>query len=309
MKQHSTEKILNQYGQHLQVDKLLSPASVKGYLGAARIFLLTCRTQGAALLLPDDWVWADLDKRAAETYLRHLEEVRHWKPGSIAFQLSALRALFRFLQARGLVERNPAVGLKAKGVIPPPAPIEGEEEAVRRLFAAPARSLASARVQLCMELLYGAGMRPSHVARIRQIQHRDQQDLIRVDIDGKHIDLPISTEGKARLQRYEKLRTELAMAGREVPFWVDDSGRAVSAERLARAVKKELARVDLQGGPSLLRKLAALHFRQRGGDLRSTQQLLGTRRVGGMERYAQVEYLEVWKRFKQSHPRGDEPQD
>jgi site-specific recombinase XerD len=60
----------------------------------------------------------------------------------------------------------------------------------------------------------------------------------------------------------------------------------------------------LTGGPSVLRLLAARHFSERGGDVRSVQQLLQARRLGQLDRFVPEPDLKtLTAQFRRAHPR------
>ena len=295
--------IVSEYSGYLQVEKGMAEPTRRGYLAAVNSLLAVARAHPRRLHLPADWGVQHLDKRALEIYLNHLREERGWAQSTIALQTSALRSFFDFLQRRGYVERNPARRLLPK--LPPrdETPPLGEEETVRALFSPPGDRIDGAREQLLLELCYGAALRPAVIYRIRTVRVLGRSGLLRVVTAQEQLDAPLAPAGLERARRYLSLRRAAIGGRRSAAFWVDGRGQPCSPARLARQVKRALQRAGLAGGPTLLRQLAARHFAERGGDMRSVQRLLHAKRLGSLDRYAPPDFQTVLREFKRIHPR------
>jgi len=302
------KKVFNEYSAYLQAEKGLAAATRRGYLKAAQRLLETAQRRPQGLLLPADWEWRHLDKRALEIYLNALRDTRGWKPASVSQQATALRAFFHCLQVKGHVARNPLRGLGPR--LPPrhPAHPEGEVAAVRALFQGRPETLAEARTQLVLELLYGGGLRPAQAYRVQALQLRP--DAVRLRLGEEELELPLSTEGLARARAYLAARRAVVGRRAEAPFWVDGGGRACSAAQLGRAVRQAMERAGLPGTPATLRLLAARHFSEQGGDVRSVQRLLRAKRLGTLDRYRPMEFRDVSEQLRRFHPRAaaEEPE-
>ncbi len=295
--------IVSEYSSYLQAEKGMAEPTRRGYLAAVESLLAVARAHARRLHLPADWGVQHLDKRALEIYLNHLREERGWAQSTLALQTSALRSFFDFLQRRGYVERNPARYLLPK--LPPrdETPPLGQEETVRKLFSAAGDRLDSAREQLLLELCYGAALRPAVIYRIRTLRVLGRSDLLRIVTEQEQLDAPLAPAGLERARRYLALRKAAIAGRRRAAFWVDERGRPCSPSRLARQVKRAMQRAGLAGGPTLLRQLAARHFAERGGDMRSVQRLLHAKRLGSLDRYAPPDFQTVLREFRRIHPR------
>lgn len=298
--------VLNEYSEYLQAEKGMSEATRRSYLRAAQDCLTLLRGRPADFLLPGDWDWTQLDKRALEIYFRHLEEGRGWKLSSVRQRASAIRSLFRFLLERGHIRRNPLESFYPPGEREPRIMPEGEESAVRALFASPAKSLGAARLLASLELIYGGGLRPSAAYGVRSLKLRGATGMARIASGENTLDVPFSPAGAARLEAYLQMRDTLLKGRRPRPFWVDGRGGPVGAGKLARAVKQAMEGVGLDGGGRVLRQLGARHFRERGGDVRSLQQFLGAKRLGTLDVYGSPGFREIAAQFKRFHPRQAE---
>lgn len=303
MKHEVLRAIITDYSAFLQAEKGMAESSRRSYLTAATGFLKLCRAQPEALFLPEAWELSHLDKRAVEIYLNQLRDRRGWKAASLAQQASALRTFFSYLQTRGHLERNPARRLHPRVPARPFVPPEGEEAAVLALFQREPASLAEARLLVLLELFYGGGLRASQVYRIQSTTVRRRQGVVRLQLPGETLELPCSREGLARINAYLAQRRSVLAGQPKAPFWVDARGRTCTPARLSREVRRALASQGLDGGPTLLRQLAARHFRERGGDTRSLRRLLGVKRLGTLDRYAPPDYQQVLREFRRVHPR------
>ncbi len=310
--------LISEYAARLQEEKRLAEASRRSYLGAARSLLTFSSREPERLALPADWTLEHLDKRTLELYLNHLRRERGWRESSLAQHASTLRAFFSYLHDRGLIERNPLRSLhprapRATGPLP-----DGEEGAVQTLLDSAPETLAGARLRLLVELIYGAALRPSHAYAVQSLQAEAEptggdgvessggRGALEVAWQERTQSLPVSEAGLERARRYLELRGEAAANRPEAPFWVDHRGGGCSPGRLSRELARAMERAGLPGKPSELRQLAARHFRERGGDTRSLQALLGARRLGSLDRYGPTRMQDIVRQFRKAHPRQQE---
>lgn len=297
------DEMIIEYTRYLQVEKGLAASTRQGYERAVSTFLELCRTRPQTLYLPREWKLTDLDKRALEIYLGHLERNRGWSAASLARNATALRSFFGFLQLRGYVERNPLRSLGPRQPARNAPPPEGGEDAVRRLFIQGSKDLRHTRLQALLELFYGLAMRPGRVYRIERLEAPAKERVVRIHTGEESMELPLSRAGGKRLRAYLAARRKVLGKDNRAPFWIDSRGRAMPAARLSKSVKVAMEAVGLPGGPGLLRQLAARHFLERGGDLRSLKSLLGVKRLGTLDRYDPPRMQDVISAFRRAHPR------
>ncbi len=306
MKQRVLKELITEYLAFLQDEKAMAPASRQAYLRAVDNFLETAAARPEQMFLPPHWALADLDKRALEAYLNHLGSQRGWRPASLAQQASALRSFFAFLQRRGHLQRNPARSLRFRGAGSGAEPPEGEEAAVLALFEGQQDSLAGCRVALLLELLYGAALRTSVVYGLRAVRPNRRAGTVTLSTDAQTLEAALSPAGRERVADYLARRKARVGRRRKAAFWVGEHGEGLGPAALAREVKQELERVGLPPRPALLRQLAARHFAERGGDIRSLRRLLHARRLGVLDRYAPPDAAGVLRQFRAIHPRQQE---
>ena len=309
MNHTSFKKILSEYSEYLQEEKQLRPSSVKLYLEAIRGLVAVLSNRPEALLIPIEWQWQDVDKRALEMYLNTLTKERDWRPNTQALQATALRTFFGWLARQGLLERSPARNIKPHVPRGTPSVPEGGEETVQRLFPGAANNLDEARRQAVLELLYGGLLRPGLVYQASEINISKDGAGIDLTSGGETLAVSLSKHGIARIVSYLRMRKALSEVpagdteGGEAPLWLDSRGRTCRPPRLAREVKRAMEAAGLTGSGHDLRLLAARHFRERGGDLRTLRHLLGAKRLGELDRYGQMDFQTVANQLRSIHPR------
>ncbi|HEX7928831.1 MAG TPA: phage integrase N-terminal SAM-like domain-containing protein [bacterium] len=307
MDQTTLAAIVTEYAAHLQAEKGLAPVTQEGYLTAVKAFLGRAMADPAALLLSPDWDFPALDKRALELHLNALRDRQGWKPESIAQQASALHSFFRYLQERHYIPHDPGRSLRPRLPEGPPPPPEGDEAAVLRMLQGPGDTLESARLLALVELLYGAGLRPAQAYGVSALELDERDHSITATLPDGPLQATVSVDGFERLLGYLTARRAIVGNDGGAPFWVDRRSRACTPGRLARQIKQAMEAEGLDGGPAALRQLAARHFAERGGDLRSLQRLLRTKRLGQLDRFQpDAPFRDLVAQFRKAHPREGE---
>lgn len=296
---------ITEFEKYLQEEKRVSTSTCLSYTNSVKGFLRVCVGTPAALFLPKDWEWKSLDKRALEVYLNHLRDDRGCKPTTLALHASALRAYFYFLQQRGELEHNPARSLLPRVDRKTPQKPEGDEEAVFRLFDRSVRGVNDARFLLLVELIYGGGLRVTPVAKTHTLSVDTQNNVVHLETPQEKLTIPMGESGMRRVEAYLTLREGVVGGAENAPFWVDSLGRSCSPAKLSREIRQGMERVGLDGGAPQLRQLSAKHFKERGGDTRSVQKLMGVKRLGSLDRYAPPTYQDIAKQVRRIHPRQE----
>lgn len=226
-------------------------------------------------------------------------------PASRARRLSAVRQLFKYLDADGLVADNPAIGAKAPKLGRPLPKILSVAEVDRLMEAAAAavegrsgRELARAvRFQALLELLYATGMRVSELVTLpRTVLAGDPRVLTIKGKGGRERLVPLNAPARRALDRYLALGTDPGekLAPMLANKWLFPS-RGAEGHMTRQAFGQELkgcadaAGIDPERvSPHVLRHAFASHLLDRGADLRTVQQLLGHADISTTEIYTHV---------------------
>jgi len=226
---------------------------------------------------------------------------------SRARALSAVRGLFGFLAAEGIIDQDPA------GLVTAPrfgvefsSALEAEE--VDRLLAAPDPSTPlGLRNKAMLEVLYGAGLRVSELVGLSVGAVDLNTGLVRAfGKRGKERLVPLGEVARDWTGRYLTEARPRLLKGRlsEVLF-VARAGRAMTRQGFWKIIKG-LAReagIRSQVSPHVLRHSFATHLLLGGADLRSVQMMLGHADIATTQLYTHHTRAGLKKIHSRHHPR------
>ncbi len=145
--------------------------------------------------------WAEVKPAQVRRFLARLHE-REYARTTIARKLSALRALFRYLGARGEVSSDPTVGVRAPRVRErlPQFLYQGE---VEKLLAAPdARTPLGVRDRALLETLYATGLRVGELVSLMVAQCEGASELRVVGKGGRERVVMLGRPAQDAIERY-----------------------------------------------------------------------------------------------------------
>ncbi|MCC7493787.1 MAG: tyrosine recombinase [Fimbriimonadaceae bacterium] len=257
------------------------------------------------------WGWASLTHRDLRRWLADLRQ-RNIAAATVRRRLAAVSGLYRFLQERGLVERNPVLRLQAPK-LPPKLPAVVAPAALQRLFAAFDLSTPQgSRDRAWCELLYASGMRVSELTQL-DLDDLDlaQQTCRVVGKRRKERQVPFGDIAAAALQLYLRTgRPALLAAAPAVAepraLFVGESGRRLTRQRLAQCLATAALTAGITGlTPHRLRHSCATHLLDREADLRSVQELLGHASLSTTQIYTHVSAARLRAVYDRAHPRSE----
>jgi integrase/recombinase XerC len=226
---------------------------------------------------------------------------------TIRRKLAAIRGLFRFLLAEGVVAVN--VG---RLVRTPKAPQKLPEVLTAEQVNALIDGVASRRIErpqpardrALFELLYGCGLRVSELSGLDLDDIDRIQGWLRVRGKGrKERQVPLPGKAGEALERY--LTERPVVRGQRAVFLNHRRGRLTA--RGLRGIVKLYATL-LAGDPSIhphsFRHAYATHLLADGADLRAIQELLGHARLSTTQKYTQVSLTELMAVYDKAHPKA-----
>jgi integrase/recombinase XerD len=239
------------------------------------------------------------------------------KPASRARRLSALRQLFKFLVAEGVVANDPTLGHAApRRQRPLPKTLNVAE--VDRLIATAAKRAEAAagsdrrralRLNCLIEMLYATGMRVSELVSLpRSVLSGDERVLTIRGKGGRERLVPLNASARTALDRYLGLGEGEDITPTVATKWLFPSRGAqghVTRQRFAQDLKELAVEAGLDPervSPHVLRHAFASHLLDRGADLRSLQQLLGHADISTTEIYTHVLEERLKRLVEQHHP-------
>ncbi|MCP4446351.1 MAG: tyrosine recombinase XerC [Myxococcales bacterium] len=303
--------------QHLEVERGYSPRTIAAYSRDLREFakLYEAREDKSPKATRID----DFDVRA------HLAELYDTnQASSISRKLSSLRTFFRFLLARGVVDLNPAAGVRSpKRNKSLPRALDVDD--VNRLMEIPTAETGKdadspalkLRDRAILEVLYGAGLRISEccgldlldIDRERYSGRKLKQVVMRIrhGKGNKERIVPLGSKAIEALHVYLEERPRLRDARTKeqhaTALFLNYKGGRLTP----RSVQRHMGRYVVEAGvpdatPHGLRHSFATHLLDGGVDLRSIQEMLGHASLASTQVYTKVSLDHIMGVYDAAHP-------
>jgi integrase/recombinase XerC len=258
-----------------------------------------------------DWDFGRVDRLGIRGFLGALQR-RGLAKRSIARALSAVRALYRFLQNHHGLDRSPVRAARAPRLsrhLPGYLDRDRTETLFEGMEARAAGGEESGRRDLAiLELFYSSGLRLSELTGLNLLDLDLLSDQVKVRGKGRKERLvPLGSRASRALRHYLEEREALARlpgADRQAVF-LGRRGRRLTGRTVQRIVHRAL---DTVGGDNLrthsLRHTFATHLLDAGADLRAVQELLGHASLSTTQIYTHTSVERLKKVYQQAHPRA-----
>ncbi len=293
------EEALAEFLRHLALEKNASAHTVKSYredlVQALEFFHTRQVTEPARLTV-----------RLLRAYLAWLNEQGYAK-ATVARRLAAVRSWCRFLCRQGVLQANPASGLRGPRQDKKLPHFIQRADMACLLEAPPADTPLGLRDRAILETLYSAGLRVSELTAL---------ELGDLDLDGGMA----TVRGKGKRERLALLgpqavlainawlpvRQTLAGQREQSSLFLNKNGTRLSTRSVGRLLEKYLkqAGMDPRTSPHTLRHSFATHLLDAGADIRSVQELLGHRSLGTTQIYTHVSTQRLSDHYRKAHPRA-----
>lgn len=288
-------EVVNFFLQHLQVERRLSPLTLRSY----EIDLL----QFLDFLALDSCQVTQIKAQTIRLWLVELSN-QGIQNRSINRKLATLRTFFKYLQRRGDVTDNPMQTIRmvktSKSL--PTYLRESEMEQVFAQQEIPKNTFEEVRDQLVLMLLYGTGMRLAELIQLSNQQLNLASKTLRV----------IGKRNKERIIPMPQLLVDLVKQYQSLnPFQshsllLTDKGEPCYPMFIQRLVKKYLGEVSTleKLSPHVLRHSYATHLLNRGADLNAIKELLGHANLAATQVYTHNSMEKLKEIYKQAHPKA-----
>jgi integrase/recombinase XerC len=300
-------RLIHRYLEHLTHERSLSPHTVRAYEGDLLRFLD---------FLSKDYLSrpaAEIEPSAVEPLAVRSFLARMSRDGvgrkSQGRALSSIRGLFRFACREGIVDANPAEGVRTpkQGRSLPRHLRPGEVENL--LEAAGGDDPLEFRDRAMLELLYAAGLRVGELVSLNWGDIDLSGRVLRVlGKGGKERMVPFGSPAKAALQRWlegwEQVSGETWDLDQAV--FLNHRGSRLSSRSVGRIIDRYVAKAGIAPGvhPHTLRHTFATHLLEGGADLRAIQELLGHSSLATTQRYTHLEIERLLSVYRDAHPRA-----
>jgi integrase/recombinase XerD len=227
---------------------------------------------------------------------------------SIKLIVVALKIFFRFLAARGLIDRDPAEALalpRIERYLPETLNELQVEEFLEKIDT---KAVHGLRDRAIIELLYASGLRISELTNVRLENFNFEERVVRVTGKGNKTRLvPVGRKACEALAAYlstERPTLVKQRTGSEI--FLSVRGTKLTTARVWQIVKKHAQRAGLEKNvyPHLLRHSFATHLLGNGADLRIIQEMLGHADISTTQVYTHVDQQRLKAVHRQFHPRA-----
>jgi len=252
--------------------------------------------------------WEALDRAVITEYLIALKN-RNYAEATVARKVAALKSFFQYLQAEGLIRRNPAENLESPRVgrsLPKPLTVTEIDELLEQPMK---RNTPEARRDRAMlELLYATGLRVSELVSLDVGDVNMAGPWVRcVGKGSKERTIPIHEQATAAVAAYlDDARAALVKARNEAALFVNRRGERLTRQGFWLILKQYAKEANLERAvtPHTLRHSFATHMLRGGAPLRNVQELLGHANISTTQVYTQVASEHVRQVYEKAHPRA-----
>ena len=303
------ERAVERFLKHLGDQRRASVHTVSSYRrDLAQLGAFACERRGPRLGP------ADLDVLLLRGWLGQL--ARTHTPASVARKIAAVRALLRYLEQLGEVQKNVAEELSLPKVRRPLPTFLGVDAAAEVMVTPDDDSAEGLRDRAILETLYGSGLRVSELCGLDLLHitwqpgpaGREEGTLRVLGKGDKERIVPMGSQDAGALRAYLARRTEL----RHPKTGELDARSLFLSLRRARIGPRRVqelvhrygalgaGRADLH--PHALRHTCATHLLDGGADLRAIQKVLGHATLSTTQRYTHVSIDQLVKVYDAAHP-------
>ena len=250
---------------------------------------------------------------------RHLADLRALgrNPASLARATTALRGLYRFWVAEGVLASDPTADVRSPKLARRLPKALDEDQVVGLIESVDGTEPVDLRDRALLEVLYGTGARISEVVGLSLLDMTGDDGLLRVFGKGaKERLVPLGRPARESLDRW------LGPAGRprmeprrfatrddaEAVF-LNVRGRRLSRQGAWAAVRTRADRVGLGEvvSPHVFRHSCATHMLAHGADIRVVQEVLGHVSIATTQLYTKLGQDHLRASYLRAHPRAGGP--
>ena len=290
---------IDQFLSYLQYERNRSERTVKAYGDDLRSFEAFFKN------LDDQLSWESVDSDVIRSWMESMMDKGNTAT-SINRRLSAVRSLYRFALSRGIVERDPAHGLKGpKGKKLLPQYLRESE--MDRLLADDmwTDEMGDLRARTIILMFYSTGIRLSELTGLdnASVDFAAQQLKVRGKGNKERL-IPFGSELQKALRLYAERRDAETPSDNQA-FFVGDDGQRMTSQQVRQIVQHHLSRVTTmkKRSPHVLRHTFATAMLNNEAGIESVKKLLGHSKLSTTEIYTHTTFEQLRRAYAKAHPR------
>ena len=290
---------IDQFLSYLQYERNRSERTVKAYGDDLRSFEAFFKN------LDDQLSWESVDSDVIRSWMESMMDKGNTAT-SINRRLSAVRSLYRFALSRGIVERDPAHGLKGpKGKKLLPQYLRESE--MDRLLADDmwTDEMGDLRARTIILMFYSTGIRLSELTGLdnASVDLAAQQLKVRGKGNKERL-IPFGSELQKALRLYTARRDAETLSDSQA-FFVGDDGQRMTSQQVRQIVQHHLSRVTTmkKRSPHVLRHTFATAMLNNEAGIESVKKLLGHSKLSTTEIYTHTTFEQLRRAYAKAHPR------
>ncbi|AEC01875.1 tyrosine recombinase [Parasphaerochaeta coccoides] len=297
MPSSAISQLLEEYREHLLLERRLSPATVNVYVPVVREYVSFLETRGIGA-----------EEAQADTISGYFIHKGQAGLGTrtLARNMSALRSFHRFLLLNDIRNDNPFELLdspKLPRTLPRTMDYDSVDDILHEMELDDA--IYARRDRAIFEVIYSCGLRVSELASLRIEDYSPESRLLR--ITGKRNKQRIVPVGDVAAELIDEyiisVRPAFIPKGRSSRFlFLNRYGQSLSRVMIWKLFKKYCMRIGVEAKVHTLRHSYATHLLKAGADLRSVQELLGHSDIRTTQIYTHVDTTDLQEQFRRFHP-------
>lgn len=246
------------------------------------------------------------DEQTVQGYVDHLHELRR-SPTTISRNLASVRCFYKFLIFRGLVENNPAKGIKLEKTVKKlPQVLSGEE--IELLLAQPdITEPKGCRDKAMLELLYATGIRASELINLN-IKDLNLRSGVLYCRGSKGVrSIPVYPSAVVAVSDYiYRMRGLITGPESGNALFVNLNGGRLTRQGFWKIVKGYAteAGITKEITPHTLRHSFALHLLENGASVKDIQTMMGHADISSTQVYVQLLDSHVKQVYNNCHPKA-----
>jgi integrase/recombinase XerC len=229
-------------------------------------------------------------------------------PRSVNRKIASLRAYYKFLLKREIIEKDPTAKVKLLKTQKDLPSFAEENELVSLLDKVDfTLDFEGYRQQMILELLYGTGIRLAELIGLKESDINFHQGTIKVlGKRNKERIIPISHSLQQIIKNYKTEKNHLFDDNLNSYLIVNNSGDKAYPMLIYRNVKSFLNMISSteKKSPHALRHTFATHLLNKGADLNAVKDLLGHSSLAATQVYTHNSLEKLKVVFDQAHPKA-----